>query len=62
MTMALKQAAELVDTDMFIVIAGNSDIVEDFDITNEPICTYGDFPDIDTDFVDEIRDYLKKYK
>ena len=35
-------------------------IVEDFDIGSPPEYFMGEFPDIDIDIIDEVRDYLKK--
>lgn len=35
------------------------DIVPDFDINFPPNCEYGEFPDIDVDYIPAIRDYLK---
>lgn len=34
-------------------------IVDDFDATHDVVHTYGEFPDIDVDYIDEVRDYLK---
>lgn len=34
-------------------------VVKEVEIDKEPVCDYGDFPDIDTDFLPEVRDYLK---
>ena len=34
-------------------------LVDEFDINIPPKYEYGDFPDIDVDFVDDVRDYLK---
>jgi DNA polymerase III alpha subunit len=34
-------------------------VVQDFDIAKTPEYTYGEFPDIDIDYIDVIRDYLK---
>lgn len=34
-------------------------IVRDFDIEQEPNCEYGEYPDIDVDYISEVRDYLK---
>jgi len=34
-------------------------IVDNFDINSEPVYTYGDFPDIDIDYIPEVRDYIK---
>ncbi len=34
-------------------------IVDDFDINSDPVCEYGDSPDIDIDFIEPVRDYLK---
>ena len=34
-------------------------IVPDFDIDKEPHCKYGEFPDIDIDYLPAIRDYIK---
>jgi len=36
------------------------DIVADFSIDKDPICTYGEFPDIDSDYIASIRNYLKE--
>src|SRR5581483_8617863 len=35
------------------------DLVDDFDITKPPQYEYGDFPDIDSDFIEGVREYLK---
>ena len=35
------------------------DIVKDFDIEQDPAFVYGDMPDIDTDYLPAVRDYLK---
>lgn len=35
------------------------DIVPNFDIDKEPTCEYGDYPDIDVDFIPVVREYLK---
>src|SRR5688572_15172425 len=35
------------------------DIVKDFDITKTPAYSYGEFPDIDVDYLPMVRDYLK---
>lgn len=35
------------------------DIVKDFDIEQDPAFVYGDFPDVDTDYLPLVRDYLK---
>ena len=34
-------------------------IVPDFDINKDPHCKYGEFPDIDIDYLPAIRDYIK---
>lgn len=34
-------------------------IVPDFDINKPPVCEYGEFPDIDVDYIPAVRDYLK---
>lgn len=34
-------------------------IVDDFDIEKDPRCEYGEYPDIDVDYISEVRDYLK---
>ena len=34
-------------------------VVDNVDINREPITTFGDFPDVDTDYLPMIRDYLK---
>lgn len=34
-------------------------VTKDFDINQEPKCEYGDYPDIDVDYLQEVRDYLK---
>jgi DNA polymerase III alpha subunit len=34
-------------------------ICHDYDISQEPACEYGEYPDIDSDFTSIIRDYLK---
>jgi len=34
-------------------------VVKDFNIEDDPAFTYGEFPDIDIDYIDVIRDYLK---
>lgn len=34
-------------------------IVSDFDIEKEPKCEYGDYPDIDVDYIKEVREHLK---
>jgi len=34
-------------------------VVRDFDISQPPEYSYGEFPDIDIDYIDVIRDYLK---
>ena len=34
-------------------------LVDDFDLTKEPKWEFGDWPDIDVDYIDEVRDYLK---
>jgi len=34
-------------------------IADDYDIGNEPHCEYGEYPDIDVDYLSEARDYLK---
>lgn len=34
-------------------------IVKDFDIDQGPKCSFGEFPDIDSDYISEVRDYLK---
>lgn len=34
-------------------------IVPSFDIEQDPVCVYGDMPDIDVDFVPQARDFLK---
>lgn len=34
-------------------------ITKDFDISKDPKCEYGDYPDIDVDYLQEVRDYLK---
>jgi len=35
-------------------------ICKDFDITKDPICEYGEYPDIDVDFIPVVRSYLKE--
>lgn len=35
------------------------EIVPDFDINQPPVCEYGEFPDIDVDYIPAVRDYLK---
>jgi DNA polymerase-3 subunit alpha len=35
-------------------------IVPDFDIDKNPNCVYGEFPDIDTDYLPSIRNYIKE--
>lgn len=34
-------------------------ICKDFSIEKDPNCVYGEYPDIDVDYVSEVRDYLK---
>ena len=34
-------------------------IVIDFDINKNPECYFGEFPDIDVDYIGTVRDYLK---
>jgi DNA polymerase III alpha subunit len=34
-------------------------IVKDFDIEQAPACEYGEYPDIDVDYLKEVREYLK---
>lgn len=34
-------------------------IVDDFEIERDPVYTYGEFPDIDVDYLPAVRDYLK---
>lgn len=34
-------------------------VVDDFEIDRDPECVYGEYPDIDVDYVKEVRDYLK---
>lgn len=34
-------------------------IVSDFDVDKPPKCEYGEFPDIDVDYIPAVRDYLK---
>ncbi len=34
-------------------------IVKDFDIDQNPSCEYGEYPDIDVDYLKEVREYLK---
>lgn len=35
-------------------------IVPDFDIDKNPNCVYGEFPDIDTDYIPLVRNYIKE--
>lgn len=35
------------------------EITPDFDIEEDPTCVYGDFPDVDSDYIPQARDYLK---
>jgi DNA polymerase III alpha subunit len=35
------------------------DIVKDLDIDQDPAFFYGDFPDVDTDYLPQVRDFLK---
>lgn len=34
-------------------------VVDDFDIEKPPVYEYGDFPDIDVDYIPQVQDYLK---
>lgn len=34
-------------------------VCQDFSIEQQPNCKYGEYPDIDSDFTSEVRDYLK---
>lgn len=34
-------------------------VVSDFNINEDPSCVYGDLPDVDLDFIPQVRDYLK---
>lgn len=34
-------------------------IVSDYDIGKEPVCEYGEYPDVDVDYIPVVRDYLK---
>lgn len=36
------------------------DIAPDFEVDKDPKCEYGDFPDIDSDFIPQIRNYIKE--
>lgn len=42
-----------------ILICWLLDLVPDFDINSDPKCEYGEYPDIDVDFIPAVRDYLK---
>lgn len=42
-----------------LLIAYLLDLVEDFDIDSPPVYEYGEFPDIDVDYLEIVRDYLK---
>lgn len=35
-------------------------ITNDFSIEKDPRCEYGDFPDVDTDFLPQVRNYIKE--
>ena len=35
-------------------------IVPDFDVKKDPNCFYGEYPDIDVDFIPQIRNYIKE--
>lgn len=43
-----------------LLVAWLLGIVDDFDINYPPTYVYGDFPDIDIDFLPPVRDYLKQ--
>ena len=51
-----KKYAKNVNNHLFVKLLR---IAEDYSIEQEPNCEYGEYPDIDVDYLSEARDYLK---
>lgn len=51
--------AKFEENENHLLVAYVLGLVDSFNISEEPLFTYGDMPDIDTDYLAEVRDHLK---